>query len=107
MSRSPGSFPPHAHRGAHQGAHHAVAERIRLQLGHKHAVGVALPAEVEEVPDGRGTVTRTAVGGPVVQAEQFLGGVVHAGDVEVGRVPEGVEAPQGSRTAPWSAIRYR
>ena len=83
---------PHSHAGADHGAHHAVAEGIRLDGGDNEAVVVAVPAKVLHRANGRRARAWLAVGRKVVQADQGRRSRLHRGKIEFERMPCGAQA---------------
>ena len=68
---------------AHQGAHHAVAERVSPNRGNQHAGCLAHPPEIEQCADRRGLFPRLAVRSEVVESPQGAGCGIHRGDIEL------------------------
>ena len=92
--------PPLAHgdAGADERAHHAVAERVGPDVGDEHAVGVAVPVELEQRADRRRLLARLAVGGEVVQPDEPAGRGIHRSRIERRRARSSCGAARAGRS---------
>jgi len=80
-------------------ADHVVAEGVGDHPADGHPVRAALPVEAAQRAHGGRALPLAAERGEVVLAGQRLGGLVHRGEVERARIPQGVVPPQRIRTA--------
>ena len=92
---------PHRDARAHEGAHHAVAEGIRFDVGDEHPVGRPLPAELLQGAHRRRPLPRLAEGRPVVEADEARRGGIHGAEIEPCGIPEGAVALEW---VPWCEL---